>query len=150
MLAPQLDRFTAARQVAADGPSEIDHRAAPGRRAPAAGAITDGAGEALGNPLGLRRLFRGDERAQIGPGKRITPVCDQPTCTAPVRGLSVRFRVFAPAHYRRSFFARQRARSDRAEFGNRDLEIGENLMEKRFEFSSAQSISSISNTGDVR
>jgi hypothetical protein len=63
MLAPQLDRFTAARQVAADGPSEIDHRAAPGRRAPAAGAITDGAGEALGNPLD-RRLFRGDERAQ--------------------------------------------------------------------------------------
>jgi hypothetical protein len=77
MRAPQFDRFAAAGQVAPDGPSEIDHLAASGRCAPASKAITDRPGEALGDPLGLCRLFRADERAQIGPGERVTPACDQ-------------------------------------------------------------------------
>jgi hypothetical protein len=100
MLAPQLDRLAAARQVAPDGSSEIDRLAAPGRYMPAAEAITDGAGEALGDPLGLRRLVRGDERAQIGAGERIAPACDQPTGAAPFQALSAPLRRFGPGHCR--------------------------------------------------
>ena len=107
MLAPQLDRFAAARQVAPDGPSDIDRLAAPGRHAPATEAITDGAGEALGNPLGLHPLFWGDECAQIGPGERIIPAYDQPTGAAPVRANSIPLRMFGPAHCRACLFARQ-------------------------------------------
>src|SRR5580693_6478909 len=92
VLTPQLDRLAAARQVAPDGPSDIDHLAAPGRCTPATEAITDGAGEALGDPLGLRRLLRADESAQIGPGG-VTPACDQPTGAAPFRAASVSLRM---------------------------------------------------------
>jgi hypothetical protein len=95
------------RQVAPDGASDIDHLATPGRRASATETITDGAGEALGDQPGLRRLFRGDERAQVGPGERVTAACDQPTGAAPVRPLEVPLRMFGPADCWRGFFARQ-------------------------------------------